>query len=369
MKPSALIALLLCFALCLPACAEEDNVVALVNGEALTYAEYAEFETSYLLQFQSYGYDLSDESSIAYVQDLALTAAIEFMLTQQDMRALGFYDFDEETDAWLTEQGNAAYQAALQDVGEMLQADVGFDDSEMEIFALAYASELGVTAESYIDLYRNQYATANYYDWLTRDQPVTEADVQAEYDARVAASQALYENDIPAFETALYGGSEVWYSPAGYRSILQILLPATGETDEEKLASVQSALDAINQRLADGETFQALIAEYGTDANFSDESFYAVGYQVHPNSILWEDAFIAAAFSAEMAQPGDHSLPFASSLGVHILYYLADVPGGPVALSQDVYNALAYTIYSARCQTLLAQRIDQLAAEAEVITY
>lgn len=366
---ATLLALLLCAALCLPVIAEEEEVIALVNGEALTYAAYAEYETSYLLQYQSYGYDLSDESSIAYIQDLALTSAIEFMLTQQDMRALGLYDFDEETEAWLTEQGNAAFQSALQSVGEMLQAQVGFDDSEMEIFALAYAAELGVSAENYIDLYRNQYATANYYARLTQDQPVTEADVQAEYDARVAASKALYESDIPAFEAALYNGSEVWYSPAGYRSVLQILLPATGDTDEEKLASVQSTVEEITRRLAEGESFQALIAEYGTDANFADESFYATGYQVHPDSIVWEDAFIAAAFSAEMQQPGDHSLPFASSLGVHILYYLSDTADGPVALSEDVYNALSYTLYNQRCQTQLALRIDQLAKEAEVIIY
>ena len=38
-----------------------------------------------------------------------------------------------------------------------------------------------------------------------------------------------------------------------------------------------------------------IIAEYGTDANFADETFYSVGYQVHAQSILWEDSFVAAS--------------------------------------------------------------------------
>ena len=84
---------------------------------------------------------------------------------------------------------------------------------------------------------------------------------------------------------------------------------------------------------------------------------------------MWESDFIAAAFSAEMVAPGSVSQPFASDLGVHILYYLGDVPGGAVELTTEVYNALASVIYEARTQAALTERLEVLSDEAEVVLH
>lgn len=341
-----------------------DSVIALVNGQPLYESDYNEAASIYL----SSAAQTDDESLKAYIEDLALTAAIEELLVQQDMQAQGCYDFDESIEAWLAEQGAAAYEAALADVGEALRAALDLTgDEDLTTYALAYAEALGVTEQNYIDVCREQYAYVNYYAWLLRDDPITDEAVEASYEERVAASQALYENDAAAFETALSSDEEVWYRPDGYRSILQILLPAEGDTDEAKLASVQDTVEEINARLEAGEAFETLIAEYGIDSAFDQESFYTTGYQVHKDSVLWEDAFVDAAF--EMAQPGDWSQPFASDLGVHILYYLGDVAGGPVELSDTLRNVLSYQLYIERCQTLLNARIDELADSAEVILY
>lgn len=364
---------LLCAALALCACpvlAEEaqEATVALVNGEPLLESDYVAVENAYFSDYTDAGYDLSDEALMAYVQDLALTSAIERMLVEQDMIAQDCYAFSEETQAWLVEQGTAAYEAALADVGEVIRQNLSLvEDADVTGYALAYAEMLNVTEQDYIDVYRTQYATMNYYDWLIRDNPVTDDAVQAAYDERIANSKALYENDIPAFETALSIGGDVWFKPEGYRSVLQILLPAQGETDEEKLASVKETTDAIERRLAEGESFEALIREYGTDASFNSESFFSVGYQVHQESVVWEDAFVSAAFS--MDAPGEHSAPFASTLGVHILYYLSDSPGGAVKLTQDIHDLLSATIYQERTQKALTARIDALAASAEIELY
>lgn len=95
----------------------------------------------------------------------------------------------------------------------------------------------------------------------------------------------------------------MWYKPDGYRSILQILLPAEGDTDEARLESVQATVDAIDERLNAGESFQTLMAEYNTDVAFYDADFLTVGYQVHRDSVVWDEKFVAAAFSERMAQP------------------------------------------------------------------
>lgn len=352
------------------ALAEGDAVIATVNGEPMYDADYAVIENAYLYQYQLAGVDLTDPAAYAYVQDMALTYAIQQMLVTQDMTAQGCFELSEENELWCQEMGHLAWEQALDDVCEMLRVTLDLpEDEDMTEYALAYASELGVTAETYMNEYRMQLAMVNYYDWLLGGAQITEADVKAAYEARVADSRALYENDVPAFETAVTNGAEVWYMPAGYRSVLQILLPAEGETDEERLISAQATLDEINGRLAAGESFISLIGEYGTDANFSNEAFYSTGYQVHPESIMWEDAFVDAAFSAEMTAPGSVSLPFASDLGVHILYYLGDVPGGAVELTQEVYDALASVLYEGMAQKAFAERVEVLSDTAEVVIH
>ncbi len=369
LKP--LMCLLAALLLALPAVAETgDFVLATVNGEPLYYSEYVAIESAYVYQYQMAGADMTDPTAYAYVQDLALTYVIEQRLVVQDMTAQGCFELDAEAEAWCQEQGHAAWEQALADVGEMLRQTLELPvGTDMRSYALAYAADLGVTEQTYVDEYRMQLAMVGYYEWLLGGATITEDEVQAAYEERVAASTALYAQDVAAFEAAVSAGTEVWYMPSGYRRVLQILLPAEGTTDAERLNSVQATVEEINARLLAGESFVALIAEYGTDANFSDAGFYETGYSVHPDSVMWEDAFVAAAFSAEMVAPGSWSQPFASTLGVHILYYLEDVPGGPVALSEEVYDALAYVLYNERTTDALTRRIDALADEAEVVIY
>lgn len=169
--------------------APAQEIIATVNGEDLLASAYTPIETAYLLEYANMGLDLSDESVKAYVQDLALTAAIEDMLVRQDMAAQGFFDFDEETERWIVEQGRDAYESALADVCDALRAELSLSEEDDAMpYALAYAELLGVTEADYQDVYRTQLATVSYNAWLTRDVPVTDEEIQAAYDAYVAES-------------------------------------------------------------------------------------------------------------------------------------------------------------------------------------
>ncbi len=362
---SLLFAMLLCFS---AAFAEviEDYPVATVNGEDLMYSKYVAIESAYLYQYESAGVDLTDENTLAYLKDLAMSYAVEQLLVEQDMRAQGCYDFDEVLEAWFVQTGMEAYSQALTDVKDAMRSAETSED-ELEVYALAYAESLGVTEQTYIDFYRTQYAQENYRQWLIRENPITNEDVQARYDELIAQSKALYENDAAAFETALLSGSSAWFTPVGYRQVLQILLPAEGETSEEKLASVQATVDEINNLLSQGETFQNLVLLYGADAYLADDATLVSGYPVHKDSIMWAEEFVAAAFSPEMAGPGSVSQPVASDAGVHILYYLADMPSGPVELTEEFHSMLAATIYKERYTAAQSDRLNELAAAAQIV--
>lgn len=228
-----------------------------------------------------------------------------------------------------------------------------------------HAAVPNVYMENY---YRNALASEKYEQWLMEGElEVTQEDVQAGYAQRVEESRAAYEGDVAAFETAMASGTEVWYRPEGYRAILQIMLSAEGEDDAAKLASVEEKTDAIYARLEQGESFESLIAEYGEDSAFADESFYETGYQVHPDSILWEDAFVQTAFGEDMQKPGDYSQPVVFADHVHILYYLKDVSAGAVELTEALTEALREDIYAERTNEKMELRLAELKENAEII--
>ena len=187
---------------------ETDAAVALVNGEALMSSDYEPVRENYLTSYAALGYDIQDETVSAYLDDLALTAAIQNLLVEQDMKAQGCYDFDEETEKWCAEQGQTAYESALAQVAETLNKTLELEDEDetLQKYALQYAELLGVTAQDYIDVYRTQYATMRYYAWLTQDCPVTEEEIQAEYERQKASG----ETDIDELTDDLH--DEIAYS-------------------------------------------------------------------------------------------------------------------------------------------------------------
>ena len=187
---------------------DTDAVVALVNGEALMSSDYEPVRENYLTSYAALGYDIQDETVSAYLDDLALTAAIQNLLVEQDMKAQGCYDFDEETEKWCAEQGQIAYESALAQVAETLNETLELEDEDetLQKYALQYAELLGVTAQDYIDVYRTQYATMLYYAWLTQDCPVTEEEIQAEYERQKAGG----ETDIDELTDDLH--DEIAYS-------------------------------------------------------------------------------------------------------------------------------------------------------------
>ncbi len=104
------------------------------------------------------------------------------------------------------------------------------------------------------------------------------------------------------------------------------------------LDSVQPTVDEIMTKFQAGTAFVDLVAEYGTDPGMQTPDNLNKGYMVHADSILWDPAFTAAAMSMEKV--GDVSEPTVGSNGVHILYYLRDVPAGAVDMTEEIRNTL-----------------------------
>ena len=143
---------------------------------------------------------------------------------------------------------------------------------------------------------------------------------------------------------------------------------AAAEAEAACLAEVQPTLDEIYARLAAGEDFEALIAEYGEDPGMQNEPTMSRGYYVSSASQNWEVNFRDAAM--DLANVGDYTLqPVLSGSGVHIIQYTADVPAGTVDL-ESVREALTAetltNLQDAHCEDTIAAWIEAAAPSYDV---
>lgn len=362
---------LLMMLLSVAAYAEENPTVVTVNGDSITQAELNAMMSALDAQMTQYGIDTSSENVQNAIREAAMQELVEDRLLTQDMTAQGCYDMTEEEEASIADAAKKS-QADLQQQMESYFAS--YMDSQEDSSATAaelaetYLKDNGYTLEYMENYIRNTVASTKYEQWLMEGEAdTTQEEIQAAYEERVASSKAAYENDVSAFETALANNQEVWYRPDGYRAVLQIMLSAQGDDDAQKLASVKETTDAIYDRLEKGESFESLIAAYGEDSAFDDASFYETGYQVNPQSVLWEDAFVQAAFGDGMKKPGDYSQPVVFGDNVHILYYLRDIPGGAMELTDALAAALGQELYAQRTEEKMEARLATLKEEAEIV--
>ena len=142
---------------------------------------------------------------------------------------------------------------------------------------------------------------------------------------------------------------------------------ALDEARAAVIASRQSDIDAIYTALEQGESFQNLIAAYGTDPGMKDEATLAAGYKVHKDSMMYDSAFTEGAFQEKMQKIGDVSDPVVSQFGIHILYYLSDVPGGLI-MTDDIRNEIEEYLISNQLNSAYAEAYSTWLENVE-ITY
>ena len=114
---------------------------------------------------------------------------------------------------------------------------------------------------------------------------------------------------------------------------------------------------ALYKALEDGEEFISLIEKYNIDPGMQDEENLKNGYAVHKDSITYVDEFTKGAFADEMQQVGDVSQPVVTSYGVHILYYLRDIPEGAKELTQEFAQELNEELESAKLIEIISEQL------------
>ena len=401
-----------------------DDVMVLVNGEAVDRQTFEEYRSSLVNYFAQYGYDMTNEDNLAFVGGMAMQTLVEDTILFQKAADLGLDVTDEERAQ--AEAENAEAWAEAVDYYMTYYIGVADDATDEEkadgrMNALALLESMGYTESALLDSAIDSLRYEKAYAYMVQDAEVTDADIQAVYEERVAEDKAEFENDVAYYEAQQYYGYDSFYTPEGYRGVTHILLDVDQElldawqslsamleeqqdeaeyADEEAateteveaedaeaeaeptaepvtqeqvdaayaaiIASVQPTIDEIFAKLEEGTPFADLVAEYGVDPGMQEEPYKSEGYAVHLDSILWDPAFVAGAFSVD--EVGAVAQPIVGSYGVHIIQYTRDVPAGPVELTEELKAELRDEVLARKESELFEQTLTAWKNESE-ITY
>jgi len=376
-------------------------VLATVNGEEITKADADELIPA-LVNYQ-YIADASD-----------YTSTVDFLLRQKvleiKIRDMGFDQFTPEELTAFEQETQAEWDAALAEYADYIQSD---DSEQARAHALeqaaAYYESQGVNYEMLLDSVKNSAGQDKMTSYLMGDYQPSEEEIQAIFSQVGPLYQQEYENDIQTYEyMTQFSGQVSWYTPEGYRGIIHILLTgdqelvnqvrtlearyeeqeqsegqeeeaAEGQEPEEPVtlemieAARQAVLNAkadviaeIFDRLAKGESFENLIAEYGEDPGMTVADNLMNGYPVHVDSIVWDPAFVKGAFSEKMLAVGDVSDPVVGANGIHILKYLRDVPSGLI-MTDAIHEEISQYLLGNKENELYTQAFEGWIAEMDIV--
>lgn len=393
------------------------DVMATVNGEPVLRETVENIASNLSYTYSQYGYDTTTDENAKFINQLALDYAIQYALMDQKAAEWGLDQFtDEEMEtlkASNAESWNSLVDSYVSYYGNLTDESTDEEKLAAKTSALAALEAMGYTEDVMMQSTLEEERYNRVRNKMVENVEVTDDEVQTAFDTQVESDKASYEGNVAYYEyMTQYYGQTSYYVPEGYRGITHILLTvdddllqnykdlaakleeqeeaedtdtteatATDVTEETEtpvtqadvdaayqaiLDSVQPTIDEINQKLADGASFADLIAEYGADPGMQSEPYMSEGYSVHQDSVVWDAAFVKAAFSVEKV--GDVSEPVVGSYGVHIVYYLRDVPSGAVELTDDIKEDLKSTLLSEKENEAFASTM-QLWRDASKIEY
>lgn len=367
---------------------DRAQVVATVNGEEITKGEVMDLVDMQLTYY--YGASREDfitqygEESWQMVKDSTLDLLIDDVLMLQQAKKDGLYDDSDEAKAEIRaeiEQQISEYETMLAESAKMSGETENVDEyvqEQMDVF---------LTNTGYNDIDKAVQDTienrAINAEREKQDSEVEYTDAQAQeyYDILLEEQEAAITADPANYASYSYGISV--YRPEEARYVKNLLIGFSEDVQaqiqtlrqegddegadalvEEELAKIKSQADEVLKRAKDGEDFDILVEEYGTDPGMQQEPNKTLGYVVYTGSNFVEPFETA---SMALSSVGAVSDLVPTDYGYHILLYAGDA-GGAVPFDEVKEAIIAQNLSEAQSE-YSDEQLEKWKEEADITTY
>lgn len=263
-----------------------NKVVATVNGQDITYAEYQNLHDYYTQLYMYYGYDITaDAENYNEFKKNLLTSLVNEFVVRQKAEELGFTNLSDEDMAEVNDAFLADYASYMENFREQAESDNLNDpsidvDARMDELARAELEKNGQSYDKTYYQYILDRAIANLQQSIYDQVTITEDEIRAYYDEELASQKEAIAEDPTAYEDYAegYSGVPALFVPEGYRYATHILVKFEGLDEtidnrigeiedrqaeiEDRLEEIESEIEALNSTAADYQTrLDALNAE------------------------------------------------------------------------------------------------------------
>ena len=332
-----------------------DDVLASAYNGAVTVLkseiqdEYDQMLSQYVAYYAQYGYSVDEydtelQASVAQetVQTKLSTAIVRHYAAQNG------YELTEEKKTELAAQVKTALDNTREYLESYLSA-YGFTGDELNAAVEEQMAQAGYTEETLMDSAELNDVLNFLYERATADVTVTEDEVKAAFDEKVAKQKESYAS-VDTFINDYVNESEILYTPENVRLMECIFVAsAEGEATEDEATADEATVSeatvseatageaadiasltgyakakAIAAAIAGGADFEESMKAYNEDSSTEEQMLR--GYPVAENSTTYGDEFTAGAMALEHV--GDVSDVIVTDYGYFILRYAKDLESG-----------------------------------------
>ena len=254
MQKKALLALLLVLTMILSGCSlivkdeavDAARVVIRVGDDTYTKAQVQaqiQNQVNYMTALYS-RYGLSFDSTNADVMnsltDNVLNSLVERSVLLAKAKELGLDQLTDEEKTKIEENTASQLDSLRKSAATEFSLDLETQLEEIN----AKLDEIGYTEEVVRKSVTESLLITKAEDYAVKDVTVTEDEIVADFNSKVEAAKTSYESDLSAYGKAVLNGTTVYYRPAGYRNVKQILIKYSDE-DSALVSNIQTALDNV----------------------------------------------------------------------------------------------------------------------------
>ena len=222
-----------------------DQVVT--KGEIQKDVNYQLQYMSYLYSMYGYSYDATSPDNIAEVQNSVISEFKKQLVTDAKIREMGLDQLTADDEAKIQSDAEKAFQDNLDYIISDNEDLADLSDEEKNEKAKAQLAETGYTMDSALEHAREDLLNDKLRQEIIKDVAVTDEEIQADFDSKVASAKETYENNAGSWATAANNGTTtLYYTPAGVRYVKQILVKFKDED--------QTKIDDANKKVTDAQT-------------------------------------------------------------------------------------------------------------------